>query len=313
MVTCAAILEQMTSRARLKISFQAHFYDDVPTPQPVSMLAGTPVHRNQQPVSMVSRTPVLRNQSRFKSANEKRRKAAPTEYTGPPSKQPKRSATGGKRCRLCKQRQHQVQRCPLILPFSGRWLTQRQPHVSKAQRSALAANLSDPLVYTTGSRSSLQKKCDVFTSLPKLGMDGALIIHRRVYDDMNHPQKESAINYCFECTVFTQGGVRVAEYDYGLFACAPIAEHITRSKSSLIMSLLVASSGMRSLLTSTQPTQDSGDEESTAGDSTAGGSMISKSTAGESQMLPNNPGTSSGMRSLPMSTQPTQDSVPDAA
>jgi hypothetical protein len=182
MVTCAAILEQMSSRARRKISFEAHFYDDVPTQQPVSMLAGTPVHQNHQPVSMLGR-------SRFKSANEKRRKeSAPTEYTGPPSKQPKRSATGGKRCRLCKQRQHQVQRCPLILPFSGRWLTQRQPHVGKAQRSALAANLLDPLVYTTGRRSSL-KKCDVFTSLPKFEKDGALIIHRRVYDDMYNPQK----------------------------------------------------------------------------------------------------------------------------
>jgi hypothetical protein len=128
--------------------------------------------------------------------------------------------------------------------------------VSKGQRSALMTSLSDPMVYTNGIRTVLQTQ--VYSSLPKMGKDAALIIHRRVYIDANHPQKEAVSNFCFECTVFLDGGVRRNEYDYALFSFSSIAEHITKSKRSLVMSLLSPTSGFRNLPTlpnETEPSQ----------------------------------------------------------
>jgi hypothetical protein len=168
---------------------------------------------------MLARTPRHRNVQRKKSHSEntpKRTIGISVDDAEQGCRKPKRVRQGGKHCRLCKQNGHQVQRCPLIVAFSGHWITQRQPDVSKSQRGALAASLSDLLVYTNWSRLLEQKQ--VYASLPKFGKDGALIIHRRVYVDKNHPQKDSATNYALECTVFLEGGDRSDEYDYILFS-----------------------------------------------------------------------------------------------
>jgi hypothetical protein len=267
MLACVSLIEQLKDRARRHQSLEAYFYDPAPT------RGNGSVCNTVEPVSMVARTPRHRNQKRKKPSIEKSRRQtmevdldqANTSVARKAIEVPKRRRKQERHCSLCKQLGHQVARCPSIAGFNGRWLTQRLPAVSRVERSSLATSLGDPMVYTNAIRSVQQTQ--VFSSLPAMGKDAALVIHRRIYIDVSLPQKDSVTNFAFECTVFSDGGVRIAEYDYALFAHPPIAEHITKSKQSLVMSLLMPISGLRTLLppipnNMTQDTKDDPDDES---------------------------------------------------
>jgi hypothetical protein len=295
MLACVSLIEQLKDRARRHQSLEAYFYDPAPR-----VCNGSVSNNTVEPVSMVARTPRQRNQKRKKPSIERTRRQTMevdldqvnTSVASTAMVVPKRSRKQGRHCRLCKQLGHQVARCPSIAGFNGRWLNQRVPSVSRVERSSLATSLGDPMVYTNAIRSVQQTQ--VFSSLPAMGKDAALVIHRRIYIDVSLPQKDSVTNFAFECTVFSDGGVRIAEYDYALFAHPPIAEHVTKSKRSLVMSLLVPISGLRTLLppipnSMTQDTKDNSDDESlsTLG-TTAEDNTVGTKTDDNSTICPNN-------------------------
>ena len=84
------------------------------------------------------------------------------------------------------------------------------------------------------------------SSLPKFGRNGVLVIHRRVLIDMDHPQRESAQNYSFECTIIPELKLRKEpnEYRNRLFQLGCIRKYVNKSNNNLIISLLVPGSGL---------------------------------------------------------------------
>jgi hypothetical protein len=278
MTDCAALIEDMSNRARNRRSLVAYFPDErAHAPSRLNEQRNV----NKEPVTSVSNTPKARNTKRKMSAAEKQmRKRQKTLYHGdhehgddgddgswrekpPVLKEPAR-ARNTKTCRLCRQGGHQVARCPLVQIYGGRFLTTRNAQKSQSERNHLANSLSDPAVYTTGARSVGQAEVPMATSLPPIGKDGVLVIHRRVYIDRAHPQLDSVENMCFECTLIKTGGDLEAEYSSRLFELGCIRNHVTKNLRSLILSLLVPASGLLSQMSQFTENMNEYDTESLA-------------------------------------------------
>jgi hypothetical protein len=256
MTDCAALIEEMSRRASGKKSLVAYFYDETTD-------LTRAISTNHGPISGISKTPTIRNIKRKMSAAEHRARKRQSSQggaihddvsTGVSSISPNASGTfkpppkkrNTKLCRLCRQGGHQVARCPLVQQYGGKFLTTRKPEDSTSERSNLANSLSDPAVYTTGCRNDAQLSVVVCTSLPPIGPDGVLVIHRRVYVDVGHPNADSAENFSFECTIIQSGGETT--YTSHLFELGCVRVYITKSKKSLILPLLVPSCGLLSQL-----------------------------------------------------------------
>ncbi len=80
--------------------------------------------------------------------------------------------------------------------------------------------------------------------MPRMTNNKLLIIHCHVYIDSNHPQPDLAKSYAFGCTIVHSGGEFSNDYTNCLFQFGCICAFVTKQQTSLILPLLVPSSGL---------------------------------------------------------------------